>query len=83
MASPMSVTTPASQVDVVAEVIPTIQNLGAGIVYIGDTSAVTTSTGLKLEVGGTYTPAQPTQVTGKAIWLISDGTADVRVKDGE
>lgn len=53
-----------------------IQNLGPGILYIDSDAEVTTTTGIKLEVGlawevTSYDPSRP-------VYAISSGTSDVR-----
>lgn len=70
-------TTPVS-VDLVNSQYPLIQNLGSGDVYLGNTSAVTTATGLKLPQGLVVELPQIAK-RGQRLWLVSDTSADVRV----
>lgn len=54
---------------------PWVQNLGPGIVYLDNTSAVTTATGLKLVVGAIFNFTESIQEHGGAVYLISDTAA--------
>jgi hypothetical protein len=54
-----------------------IQNLGPGVVYMDSSDSVSPSEGFKIAVGAVY----ETQGSGgyAQIYLVSDGTSDVRV----
>jgi hypothetical protein len=54
---------------------PWVQNLGPGIVYLDNTSTVTTTTGLKLIVGAIFNFTESIQEHGGAAYLISDTPA--------
>ena len=52
-----------------------VQNLGPGDVYFGYTDDVAVASGIKIATGGGYEfPRAP----ARTVWLVSDGTADVR-----
>ena len=52
-----------------------IQNLGAGTLYIGSTSGVTTLTGFAVAANGVFSIECKNNVE---IWGVSDGSSDVR-----
>lgn len=66
----LSVTTTATKVPVCVEV----QNLGSGPVYFDNTDRVSTSSGMRLDPGGTFNR----QKFANDLWVIAAATQDVR-----
>lgn len=60
-------------------VTPLLQNLGPGKVYFDNSPTVTTSTGIEMVVGAVYEWPGDLGGGGGIVWLVSDGTSDVRV----
>lgn len=56
-----------------------IQNIGAGIVYIGPDSDVNASNGIMVSPGGWYESSEKMVSSRNHLWLMSPTTADVRV----
>lgn len=74
MAALSVTTTPAKVLDSWSD----IQNLGPADVYIGNDSGVTSTTGLKLVAGASY--SRPGVSNWIDIWAVTaSGTADLRI----
>lgn len=56
-----------------------VQNLGPGAIYLGLSAGVTAASGLKLDV---FDAIEIPASTSGSIYIVSDGTADVRVLGG-
>ena len=71
--SPALITSPSSPRAAIA-----VTNLGAGTIYIGGTSSVTTTTGYPIAAGGTFTM----EYSGAIFAIAVSGTQDVRTIQG-
>lgn len=75
----ITVGTTAVELPLGAGARPLIQNLGAGNLYLGRRSTVTSSTGIKLVPGATYEFPADLGLSGGSVWLIADAAGtDVR-----
>lgn len=75
----MNVSSTPVQVPVSASAVAEVQNLGPDLLFVGDSAAVSASTGIQVPVGGLYTEPRS---YGGPLFMVSDGTSDVRVKAG-
>lgn len=81
MLQKITVTTSAVSLPFGTGARPLLQNLGPGNVYFANNSSVSTNYGFKLSPGMGYEfPDDMNRYGGwEEVWVISDGTADLRI----
>ena len=81
MTTQITVTTTAVKLPFGPPYQPVLQNLGSGNLFFGPTSAVTPANGIRLSNGLGYEFPNRLQDIPQwpEVWVISDGTSDLRI----
>ena len=79
MQKQITVETTAVPVGAASDVQVLIQNLGPDPVYLGTDASVTSLTGIKMLAGGSFTSPKDVRDLGIDLFLVSDGSSDVRL----